>query len=193
MVIQDNPQTSGTWLSSLFESKQYGKFTVPPCWGQSHVDLKYINEPFNDPVTESLWRSQGYTQNRFTGDLYDMRFAEPTWMDFLRRLIPWKNFAWSIYRMMPGTVLPEHSDTYVRFRQIYGLSSEISVRRAIIFLEDWQSGHYLEVARDAIVHWQAGDGIYWDDTTSHLAANMGHTPRYTLQITGTLDDHKIQK
>ena len=58
------------------------------------------------------------------------------------------------------------------------------IRRAIVFLEDWASGHYLEVDNEPVVKWSAGDVVVWEYDTPHLAANMGTTPRYTLQITG---------
>lgn len=86
--------------------------------------------------------------------------------------------------MTAGIVLPEHGDTYAKFREIYGVPDSAVIMRAIIFLEDWQSGHYLEIDQTPVVAWRAGDGIFWQDDTPHLAANMGHTPRYTLQITG---------
>ena len=47
--------------------------------------------------------------------------------------------------MTPGTVLPEHSDTYARFREIYDVPDDAVIRRYVIFLENWQSGHYIEI------------------------------------------------
>jgi hypothetical protein len=87
--------------------------------------------------------------------------------------------------MDPGTILPRHHDTYKRYIELFELEMlHASIFRAIVFLEDWQSGHYLEVAGDPIVKWRAGDVVTWWYDTPHLAANMGYTPRYTLQITG---------
>jgi hypothetical protein len=53
-----------------------------------------------------------------------------------------------------------------------------------VFLEDWQNGHYLELNGHPIVQWRAGDWVQWRDDLPHIAANVGKTPRYTLQITG---------
>lgn len=157
-----------------------------PVWGLLHRDLFYINEPFNNDHDVEIWRSLGYTQTRFTGDLYDMRFPEPDWMATVREFMPMENFAWALYRMRPGDVLPEHGDIYLRYREIYGIKDIATIRRYIIFLEDWQSGHYLEIDKTPVLSWRAGQGIYWHGDTPHLAANMGKTPRYTLQITGTI-------
>jgi hypothetical protein len=54
----------------------------------------------------------------------------------------------------------------------------------VIFLEDWQSGHYFEIDGTPITAWSAGDVITWRYDVPHVAANVGMTDRYTLQITG---------
>lgn len=154
-------------------------------WWSTHRDLPYLNEEFNDQQALGEWRVLGYTQTRFTGDMYDMRNPEPAWIDPFRKKFPWQHFSWSVYRMPPGTVLPNHSDTYARFRRVYGVEDINNILRAVVYLEDWQSGHYAEVDGVPIVDWQQGDYIAWRGATPHLAANNGKTPRYTLQITGT--------
>ena len=156
-----------------------------PVWKDQYKDLMYINEPFNDPVSLQEWRDLGYTQTKFTGDMYDMRQKEPVWMDAIRKVLPWKHFSWSIYRMNPGNCLPEHGDTYARFRQLYNHNGDI--HRAIFYMEDWQSGHISEIEKQPLINWSAGDYIIWKNDTLHLAANVGKTPRYTLQITGVIE------
>jgi hypothetical protein len=156
-----------------------------PVWKDQYKDLMYINEPFNDPVSLQEWRDLGYTQTKFTGDMYDMRQKEPVWMDAIRKVLPWKHFSWSIYRMNPGNCLPEHGDTYARFRQLYNHNGDI--HRAIFYMEDWQSGHISEIEKQPLINWHAGDYIIWKNDTLHLAANVGKTPRYTLQITGVIE------
>ena len=159
---------------------------VEPWWGLRHRDLAYANEPFNDDISLREWRALGYTQKRFTGDMYDMRQPEPNWMSKFSEMFPWGNLSWSVYRMGPGSVLPMHSDTYTRFKEIYNLSDTTTVVRTIVLLEDWASGHYLEMNGTPITRWRAGDWVTWRDDFPHLAANIGKTDRYTLQLTGTL-------
>ena len=65
-----------------------------PVWKDQYKDLTYINEPFNDPISLKEWRELGYTQTKFTGDMYDMRQLEPKWMNSLREHFPWKYFSW---------------------------------------------------------------------------------------------------
>ena len=159
---------------------------VDPWWGLQHRDLAYINEPFNDTVSLAEWRRLGYSQSRFTGDMYDMRNSEPAWVDPFRGVFPFERFSWSFYRMAPGCVLPAHRDTYDRFKLIHGLETTHSVVRTIVFLEDWASGHYLEMNGTPVTEWRAGDWVSWHGDFLHLAANMGRTNRYTLQLTGTV-------
>lgn len=86
--------------------------------------------------------------------------------------------------MRPGDVMPEHRDTYRRFCDLYRVTDPESVQRYVVFLEPWQSGHYFEISNSPILSWQIGDWISWNGSVPHLAANLGRTDRYTLQITG---------
>jgi alpha-ketoglutarate-dependent taurine dioxygenase len=51
-------------------------------------------------------------------------------------------------------------------------------------LEDWLSGLYAEYDNEPFVNWRAGDCVIWNYNVTHMAANLGVRPRYTLQITG---------
>jgi hypothetical protein len=87
--------------------------------------------------------------------------------------------------MLTGTVLPTHGDLYKRYVEIYNLQGqEHRIRRAIVFLENWQPGHYAEYDGRPYVAWGAGALVEWTYDMPHMAANLGLTPRYTLQITG---------
>jgi hypothetical protein len=165
------------------------KYHIPAFWDDEYKRLDYINETFNDSVSVNRWTSQGYA-NQFTGDMCDMRSGQPSWnqtfIDIYTEM-GWKNIGTSYYRMTTGTILPVHSDLYVRYIDLFDLAGqEHRIRRAVIFLEDWQSGHYFEGAGQAVTGWHAGDTVEWVYDTPHMAANMGLAPRYTLQITGHL-------
>jgi hypothetical protein len=163
------------------------KYHVPVFWDDEYKQLDYINESFNDPASVELWTSQGYA-NQFTGDMCDMRGTQPRWnktfIDIYTEM-GWKDIGTSYYRMTTGTTLPLHSDLYVRYIELFGLAGqEHRIRRAVIFLEDWRSGHYFEGAGQAVTGWRAGDAVEWTYDLPHMAANVGLDPRYTLQITG---------
>ena len=166
-------------------------YQLQPFWDNSYVHLEYANETFNDAHQLMVWRGQGYA-NRFTGDMCDMRHAQPTWNQRFIDIFAgqgWQDIGTSYYRMGTGTVLPTHQDRYVKYIDLYNLQGrEHSIRRAVIFLEDWRPGHYAEYQDQCFVDWHAGAVVEWCYDAPHMAANLGPDPRYTLQITGHVDD-----
>ena len=167
------------------------QYQLEPFWDQEYQTLEYIHEEFNDTAQTQAWQDQGYA-NRFTGDMCDMRSCQPSWnQKFIQHFedLGWKNIGTSYYRMASGTILPTHGDLYVKYVKLFGLQGrEHCIRRAIVFLEDWKSGHYFEGMGQPLTNWKAGQVVEWAYDTPHLAANMGTEPRYTLQITGHIDD-----
>ena len=163
------------------------KYHIPKFWDDEFKTLLYVNEEFNDPANLQSWLALGFP-NRFTGDMCDMRSVQPRWNHKFVELyqeMGWRDVGTSYYRMMPGTILPTHQDLYVKYIQLFDLQGqEHTIRRAIVFLEDWQPGHYAEYVDQPYTSWKAGDAVEWNYDTPHMAANMGMTPRYTLQITG---------
>lgn len=177
-------QVPGSYTMATAEAKAILGSIADPWWQTLHRDLAYRNEEFNDTQSLAHWRSVGFSQTKFTGDMYDMRNPQPVWIEGFRKIFDWDLFSWSVYRMGPGTVLPNHSDTYARFRHIHNIEDIQKIFRAVVFLEDWQGGHYAEYAGRPFVTWRCGDYVIWQGDTQHAAANLGFTNRYTLQITG---------
>jgi hypothetical protein len=165
------------------------KYHISKFWDDQFKTLGYISEPFNDPESVAHWLSQGY-YNKFCGELCDMRHNLPKWADSFINIyteLGWKDIGLAFYRMGTGTVLPVHSDLYKRYIEVFDLQGrEHTIKRAIVLLEDWKSGHYLEVNNVPYTKWIAGDTVEWVYSTPHMAANLGLEDRYTLQITGHL-------
>jgi hypothetical protein len=163
------------------------RYQLYPFWDNAYKELNYINEDFNDIELKNIWLNQGYT-DQFTGDMCDMRSPQPAWNQRFIDIFAgqgWKDIGTSYYRMNTGTVLPTHGDLYSKYIKLFNLQGlEHTIRRAIVFLEDWQPGHYAEYQDQAYVNWKAGSVIEWAYAAPHMAANLGLTPRYTLQITG---------
>jgi len=163
------------------------KYQLYKFWDDEYKDLGYINESFNDTFLSEKWLEAGYP-DKFTGDMCDMRSPQPTWNQRFIDIFAaqgWKDIGTSYYRMNTGTVLPTHGDLYLRYIDLYNLQGqETKIRRAVIFLNDWEPGHYSEIMDEPFVNWPAGSTLEWSYDTPHMAANMGLTPRYTLQITG---------
>ena len=163
------------------------RYTLEVFWDNEFKHLNYITEPFNDPVSVSQWLAQGY-QSKIVGAMCDMRQQQPSWNNkFIQHFeqLGWKDIGTSYYRMSTGTVMPVHSDLYKKYIERFNLQGrEETVCRALVLLEDWKPGHYLEVQGIPYVDWKAGQVVEWTYDTPHMAANIGLEDRYTLQITG---------
>ncbi len=168
---------------------EYRNYQLDVFWDDEFKRLNYIQEPYNDSEDVRRWLAHGY-QSKICGDLADMRGKQPTWnhqfVEYFQSL-GWKDIGTSYYRMTSGTVMPVHQDRYVKYIRLFGLEGkENTIRRALILLEDWKPGHYLEVQGEPFVKWSAGTVVEWTYDTPHMAANIGLEDRYTLQITGHL-------
>lgn len=165
------------------------KYHFDRFWDDEFKRLDYIQEPFNDPASVDLWLRQGY-HTKICGDLCDMRHRLPHWADKFITIyteMGWRDIGLAFYRMPTGTVMPVHQDLYKRYIELFDLQGqEHTIRRALLLLEDWRPGHYLEVDGKPYVNWRAGDTVEWVYSTPHSAANIGLEDRYTLQITGHL-------
>lgn len=163
------------------------KIHLSPFWDLQYIELDYKREPFNDPDSVDLWKTQGYS-GHFTGFMCDMRRIQPTWNNRIIDIFQskgWQDIGTSYYRMDTGVILPNHRDLYKTYVNLFKLQGqEQKIFRAVLFLEDWQSGHYAEYDNEPLVNWRAGDCVIWKYNTLHMAANLGLKPRYTLQITG---------
>lgn len=163
-------------------------FNIAPFWDDEFKTLTYKKEQFNDPISLIEWEDMGY-RGPFGGYMCDMRSPQPSWnqkfIDFFSTYEKWKDIGTSYYRMPPGSALPEHVDTFKRYIELFDLKGkEHTIRRAVVFLEPWQSGHYAECDGVPYVNWIRGFTLVWNWDAPHIAANFGKTDRYTLQITG---------
>jgi hypothetical protein len=175
------------YLHQSLEQHKIIRYNIMPFWDDAYTQLEYINELFNDSHMMETWVNQGYT-TKFSGDMCDMRRTQPSWNQRfvdLYSMQGWKNIGTSYYRMNTATCIPVHNDLYKKYIDLYQLhGQEHRIRRAIVFLEDWKSGHYFESMNMPMTNWTAGTVVEWTYDTPHMAANMGLEPRYTLQITG---------
>ena len=60
--------------------------------------------------------------------------------------------------------------------------------RALIFIEDWKLGQFLQCNDDIYTHWKCGDGLIVDREQYHLSANAGVEDKHTVQISGFMND-----
>jgi len=169
--------------------QHYRIYDLEVFWDDEFKQLDYQQEPFNDPNDVQQWLAQGY-QSKICGDMADMRGRQPSWNHrFIQHYtsLGWQHVGTSYYRMTSGTVMPVHQDRYAKYVSLFDLAGKESlIRRAVVLLEDWRPGHYLEIQGRPLVEWRAGTVVEWTYDTPHMAANVGLEPRYTLQITGHL-------
>jgi hypothetical protein len=151
---------------------------------KEYKNLEYINKPFNNKNTIDNWRSLGHNYEKYTGLMRDQSNPLPEWCSKIIESIPLNKSTITLYCMTPGTIMPEHSDKFIRYREIMDLKETDDVGRAVIFLEDWKSGHYFEINEIPVVNWKKGDYVMWKNNVPHMAANLGKENRYTMQVTG---------
>ena len=159
-----------------------------PWWVDEHRKLKYTYRPLASGQDIERWIKQGYpATTNFNGEDYNMQDISknnPEISDEFFGLFPWENISISFFRMNTCDILPVHCDHYIKYQQVYKVTNPQNIRRAIVFLEDWSSGHYFEIDNKPFVNWSAGDYVCWSYDTPHFAGNFGIEPRYTVQITG---------
>ena len=158
-----------------------------------NVDVIWDNEFYNYPYTKQPlkeeemvnWRSLGYYHESFSGGMYDSRNPMPGWTDTVAEQIGLTNTGFVFYKMQTLDIMPNHTDHFETYCKVFDVNRN-DVIRALLFLEDWAPGQYLEVGHKALRSWKAGDYVIWQPDVDHASANIGTTDRYALQITGTL-------
>jgi hypothetical protein len=157
---------------------------IEPFWSKDYQNYNYSYDPHAVDM-ETGWLEQGYHGFNLNGSKYvPSEFVA----NKFRKIFNWSNQGITFYKMSTMDALPLHQDHYANYIKLNKVVDMTKIHRGIIFLEDWQSGHYLEVENRAILNWQAGDWVSWSYDTLHYAANIGQQPRYTVQVTGICID-----
>ena len=86
----------------------------------------------------------------------------------------------------PGTGIPLHTDSFTAFREKY--RSDRQVKRYFVAVSGWDWGHFLQIHDKVITHWSVGDAYEIPEGVYHLSVNFGIVPKYTLTITGFVDE-----
>lgn len=154
-------------------------------WDDSFKTFNYTRQPLTGEEKQ-LWIFQGYDYvKNFTGMMYDNKNPMPKWISNFENLFGLKNQTYTFYKMSTLDIMPNHVDHFRTYIKIFNAVPE-NVCRVLVMLEDWKSGHYLEVDGKAIVNWSEGDYVFWNHDCDHAASNIGIEDRYTLQITGEM-------
>jgi len=152
-------------------------------------EIKLETTRFSSPLSVSLnqaYEEAGY--KRGLSEYYEVgtpelnKICQP-----ILKQIPLLNPEVRLFIQTPGQAIPLHVDAY----ESYSLRSEISydkIVRHVVFIEDWDWGHYLLIGNDSIHQWQAGDSYRIDRGVWHCSANCGLSPKLTMSITGMRTD-----
>lgn len=156
---------------------------IQPNW----TSEQFKNYPFvHKSAKQELlveWTRRGYKFEKYTGDMFNIIGNIPQWMSSIAEQVGLENCGYTVYKMNTGVVMPLHIDHFDTYCKIFNTPVN-DVWRCIVALEDWQSGHYLEIDNTPITNYKAGEYVMWSHEEEHMAANIGCNPRYTLQITG---------
>ena len=163
---------------------QYYQSNTPCTWDDSFKNLDYQYRPHKDHDMVQQWHDQGYSENlTLNGSAHNLEGTIPKYIQPLCNKLGWRDIGCALYQMNCGNIIPVHRDHYTVYKKIIGIRPD-QIWRAVVFLEDWKSGHYFEINSKPITQWSAGDYVVWNNDVPHMAANVGVEPRYTLQITG---------
>lgn len=163
-----------------------------PGFNDDYKKFEYTRQPIKQSEIDH-WRTLGYTHDSFSGVMYGQAGGKnpmPQWVFDIADRLNLQNPGFVFYKMSCMEVMPVHEDHFETYCRVFGVN-RMDVWRGLVMLEDWKSGHYLEMIDQAYVNWKRGDYYLWSADTPHSASNIGPEPRWTLQITGTLGDkHK---
>lgn len=158
---------------------------IEPDWTDAYKQFEYTRQPIKQSEID-IWREWGYNHNEFSGVMYGGKNPMPDWVYRVAEHLGLQNPGFVFYKMSCMEVMPNHEDHFETYCRVFGVERS-DVYRGLVMLEDWKSGHYLEMAGKAYVNWSAGDYYVWSSDVIHAASNIGPEPRWTLQITGTLE------
>lgn len=174
------PVTWQDWDRDLVWQQTFCIDEVPPLdhWVSPSTDLLLWQD--------QLYRSWGY--NKLTTEhmmCFDIGHRFNTAEITAHFVPPGQPNTCSLLRIPVGMTIPWHSDTYAFFVKQYSvpLKDLHNVTRAAVFLEDWAEGHVVQIGRNMLSHWKAGDVWNWEHSAWHGACNFGTHSLTIMQVT----------
>jgi hypothetical protein len=156
---------------------------IKPIWDDSYHFFPYMKEIIKQPLIQQNWLDAGHLAENLMIETYSQPNLMPKWIQKLYQYWPnYKNFGLSFHKFAPGRYLPDHRDTYSKYREKYQVDI-IQVIRILIYLEDWQPGQINTIENSIMHNWKAGDWISWSGDSLHSVVNFGMQTRYALAVT----------
>jgi hypothetical protein len=160
-------------------------------WVDQHKNLEYKIDYFKDAETLKLWQDSGIDKTQTKIYLHQIKKPYVWMFDLINQVNNFfniSNCSYAFHKITPGNFLLMHSDKFDFFKKKFNIQEIHKIQRIIIFLEKGDPGHILIVNDKCFMNWKRGEYASWIGGTPHLAANLGTTDRYTLQITGIVND-----
>lgn len=161
------------------------KGTIPVFWNKEHYEdsgwYRHPDKTHGFSTQDENYKIYGDNLGVYIpdDDKVDNIFAKAFDFFDLDELV----FSLSMYK--PGMILPWHRDNYPTYSKNKGIVEPEGIVRIMVFLEDPAPGHQLWI-EDKLCAGPAGSWYAWQGRAKHMAANIGETNRYVLQLTGIL-------
>lgn len=152
-------------------------------WGNLHKNIPYQETFFKDEIQLGEWKKSGHAIEKTTIHI-NQNFKTQDFLDIETYFKDLSNIQIAFHCLKPGHYLPTHIDRYGFYIKKHNILDHNTIKRYVIFLENWADGHLLVVDGKVYSQWQAGQVVGWHGQTPHSAINLGTVDRYTLQITG---------
>jgi len=152
-----------------------GRIDLPHDMDLSALQWQDYSQCYQPPGSGSYYTAHN-------SSIWQMFDESPAWVHDMAQRIPqdFDHHVVSVIKIDPGNTIPLHQDRHYILQQKYGSGD---TWRYLIFLQDWQRGHYFEIFDQPVIQWRAGDWIKFHRNDWHLAGNMGLTAFYSAQIT----------
>lgn len=141
--------------------------------GLTEVQNEHLKYGWNEHNTRS-WKTTNFDP--------PMKFD---WEEQVCKQLPLDCAVTQIHRQDPGQTLPWHYDRFFMIKNLYPDDNR-PIWRFLVFLEDWKTGHFLQVGDSVLHHWKQGDTVVWYPGKEHLATNVGLEKKWTCNVTGFL-------
>lgn len=189
------------WHFDRFKKDNLEDVTYAPCHfrGDWSEDIEKARSLLRETVTYDVefWKDLGYSSIKATQSTPSLNYRDfPKFNKIVDYLglndIPEYRLRVRVFRQLSGQILPSHIDNYKKPTEEKPSEHALKAVRFGIALNDWDVGHYWHFGNAVWQQWRAGDCVHWHRTMAHGTANVGHTPRWTLQITGLPSERTLK-
>lgn len=172
---------------------------------KGNVDLSFLTDEMLDNTkyaettvtghANGYWEEIDVTHPKYAegSDVIYQSFGDdcPQWVFKISELFDWvEHKQVTINKIKPGRFIPPHKDKMYNMRN-YLEENNVDTEnkeliRLTIFLQDHKIGHWLNTDNQSFDNYSKGDYGYIFPDQLHVVGNLGHEPRYTMQITGLI-------